>query len=185
MGKTTTAKMFEEEGVPVWSADAAVHQLYDRGGAAVTAISKVFPSAVRDRYVDREVLADIISSDPKALKVLEAIVHPLVAAERTNFIDATSDRIVVLDIPLLFETGSDSLTDFVAVVSTSPEEQKRRVLERNGMTEAKFQLLLEKQVPDGMKRARADYVIDTSTLASARQGVQEVLKIVKKRLDHA
>lgn len=179
MGKTTTADLFAEAGVPVWDADAAVHRLYAAGGSAVAAIARTFPDVVVGGAVDRDRLRSLIKADPSVLGRLEAIVHPLVAQDREAFLDAARMRgapIVVLDIPLLFETGSAGRMDVVVVVSAPHTLQRERVLARPGMTAEHFEDLLARQVPDAEKRARADFVIDTSLgLEAARTQVRAVL----------
>lgn len=179
MGKSTTAALFAEAGAPVWDADAAVHRLYAPGGAAVAPIAQAFPEALVDGAVDRARLSARLALDPPAFARLEAIVHPLVAADRQAFLDEAAARgvkVVVLDIPLLFETGGESRVDKVVVVSATPALQRERVLARPGMTAERFEALLARQVPDAEKRARADFVIDTSSgLEAARAQVQAVL----------
>jgi dephospho-CoA kinase len=179
MGKSTTAKMFEAEGAPVYDSDAAVHALYSVGGAAVPHVEKAFPGVVREGAVDRGRLGERVLNDPDALKRLESIVHPLVGAHRQSFFDrarAANDRVVVLDVPLLFETGGDKAMDAVAVVSAPAAMQSERVLDRPGMTPEKLQAILSRQTPDAEKRARADFVIDTSQgLEPARAQVRAVL----------
>ena len=179
MGKSTTASMFADEGVPVWSADDAVHQLYARGGAAVPAVRRLCPEAVVDGAVDRARLSAWLVSSPTALRSLEQAVHPLVAEDRAKFIAGSDAEVVVVDVPLLFETGAHEGVDHVVVVSTDAAEQRRRVLERPGMTAEKLELILSKQVPDAEKRARADFVIETGSLEAARRGVQTVLAAIK------
>jgi dephospho-CoA kinase len=178
MGKTTTARFFAEAGVPVFDADAAVHRLY--AGEAVAAIEAAFPGTTTAHGVDRGKLAQAVVGDPAALARLEAIIHPLVRREELSFIAEAGKagaRVAVLDIPLLFETGRDSLVDAVVVVSAPPEVQRARVFERPGMTEAKFRALLEKQLPDEEKRRRADFVVDSSgSYDSARAQVHAILR---------
>ncbi len=186
MGKSTTAQMFANEGVPVWDADAAVHRLYAKDGAAVEAIASLCPEAIRDGAVDRDALKDWIAKDASALRKIEAAVHPLVAADRRRFIADHSDaRVILLDIPLLFETGSAGTMDAVVVVSAPAKVQRARVLERGTMSEDQFNLILSKQVPDAEKRAKADYIIETTSLEAARTAVQDVLKDIHRRLDNA
>lgn len=181
MGKTTTAAMFADLGVPVWDADAAVHRLYGPGGGAVDPIGALCPRAVVDGALDRGVLKDWIASDPTALDRIETIVHPLVAADRQRFLDETTADIVLLDIPLLFETGAEKTMDTVVVVTAPPEMQRARVLGRGTMTNAQFETILAKQTPDDEKRARADYVIHTTSLETARAAVQECLADIRRR----
>ena len=185
MGKSTTAKLFAEMGCALWDADAAVHRLYAPGGGAVEPLRAAFPTAITDGAVDRGELKRIIASDPHALKRIESIVHPLVAADREAFKAETTADIVVLDIPLLFETGGDSRVDAVAVVSVDPETQARRVLDRGTMTREQFELIRAKQTPDAEKRARADYVIITDTLDHAREQVQSVIADIRSRMTDA
>jgi len=178
MGKTTTAAMFAARGVPVWDADAAVHQLYGPGGAAVAPLAARFPGAVRDGVVDRDALKQVISKNTNALRAIEQIVHPLVAAHRQEFLDGATGDIVLLDIPLLFETGGERWCNYTITVSVAPDIQKKRVLARPGMTESQFQTILGNQMSDADKRARADFVIDTTTLETAEQGVDRVVQAV-------
>ena len=185
MGKSTTAKMFAQEGVPFWDADAAVHRIYAPGGAAVEPLRAICPDAIVDGGVDRTVLKDWLASDESALKQIEAIVHPLVAQDRARFLQETTSPIVLLDIPLLFETGAHEQVDLIAVVSTSAQLQRERVLARGTMTEDQFNAILAKQVPDSEKRARADVVIPTDTIEVAQATVKQVVADVKERLSHA
>jgi len=185
MGKTTTARLFADEGISVWSADDAVHRLYATGGAAVKAIYHLCPDAVSGGAVDRVELSKWIEGAPDRLRKIEGIVHPLVAADRQDFIATTKAQIVLVDIPLLFETGAEADVGAVVVVSVPAEEQRRRVLARDGMTEAKLDMILAQQMPDAEKRARADFVIDTSSLEVAREGVQNVLEQIKDRRGNA
>lgn len=185
MGKSTTAKLFTEMGCALWDADAAVHRLYAPGGAAVVPLGAIFPAAIVDGAVDRNVLKQIIAADPGALKQIEAIVHPLVGADREAFKRAATADIIVLDIPLLLETGGEARVDAVAVVSVDAETQERRVLERGTMTREQFLLIKAKQMPDADKRARADYVIVTDTLDHARQQVQDVVADIRRKIAHA
>lgn len=177
MGKSTTAAMFRDLGHPVWDADAAVHRLYAPGGAAVRPIAAAFPGAVTGGAVDRAALKAQLAADPGGFARLESIVHPLVAQDRAAFADQHADApLIVFDIPLLFETGGDSRMDGIAVVSASAETQRQRVLARPGMTEADFDLILDRQMPDADKRARADWIIPTETLAGARAAVEQICK---------
>ena len=175
MGKSTTAQMFRDAGVPVWDADAAVHEIYGKGGAAVPFFEKQLPQAVVDGTVSREVLKDLLAADPPLIKTLEAIVHPLLAADRAAFLVQQSAPLVVFDIPLLFETNAQDWLDSVLVVTAPPEVQKERVLARGQMSEALFQQILARQMPDAEKRSRADHVIDTLTLDGTRAAVQKLI----------
>jgi len=181
MGKTTTAALFREAGVPVYDADAAVHALYAPGGAAVAPVEAAFPGVVVEGAVDRRRLSDRITADPSALPRLEAIVHPLLAAERAAFLSAVEGAdVVVLDIPLLFETHADGLVQAVLVVSAPEAVQRARVLARPGMTEAKYEALLARQTPDAEKRRRADFVIETDGgVEAAAVRVAEILARVR------
>ncbi|NDW54380.1 dephospho-CoA kinase [Aliiroseovarius sp. PrR006] len=183
MGKSTTAKMFADAGVPIWDADAAVHRIYDVGGAAVEPIRDVCPDAIIDGAVSRDALKDWMSKETGALKKLEEIVHPLVAQDRAEFLTNSTSPIVLLDMPLLFEIGAHEHVDLVVVVSAPAELQRERVLARGTMTEAQFETILAKQVPDADKRARADVIIPTETLDGARAAVDEVIAHVKEQLD--
>ncbi len=178
MGKTTTARLFAEAGAPVYDADAAVHALYAAGGAAVAQVERLFPGVTGDDgAIDRARLAARVTADPQALKRLEAAVHPLVAAHRARFFADLADApVVVLDIPLLFETGGERQVDAVAVASCPPAMQRARVLARPRMTPERLDAILARQLPDAEKRARADFVIDTGRgLEAARGQVAAVL----------
>ena len=182
MGKSTTAKMFAEAGIPVWDADATVHALYAKGGAAVAPIEALFPQAVVDGAIDRGALKKVIAEDKTALSRLETIVHPLTSQSREAFITDHRDAdLVLLDIPLLFETGADKLCDAVLVVSVPPEVQRARVLERGTMDEAALDLILSRQMLDAEKRARADHVIETLTLEQTRAAVQALIAKIRGR----
>lgn len=185
MGKSTTAGLFADLGVPVWDADAAVHRLYARGGAAVAPIAALRPGAVVDGAVDRAALKRWIDEDRDALSRIEDIVHPLVAADRAAFLERTDADVVLLDIPLLFEAGRQGDMDAVVVVSAPPEVQRARVLERGTMTETQFETILAKQVPDSEKRARADYVIQSTSLEAARAAVQDCLRDIRRKISDA
>ncbi len=178
MGKSATAAMFRARGVPVHDADAAVHVLYGPGGAAAEAIGREFPGTLDPQGgVDRVALRDAVLGVPERLARLEALVHPLVRAASDAFLaDHAGAPFVVLDIPLLYETGGEGRCDAVAVVSASAAVQRERVLARPGMTEAAFAAILAKQMPDAEKRARADYVIDTGSGFPAAEA--EVARIV-------
>lgn len=175
MGKSTTAQMFADEGVPVWDADAAVHALYDVGGAAVGPIGAEFPDAIVAGAVSRDRLKQIIAADPTALRRIEQIVHPLVAADRQAFIDAHDEPLILFDIPLLYETGADNWLHSVLVVTAPPDVQESRVLDRPGMTETQLAMILARQMPDAEKRARADHVIATLTLDGTRAAVRHLI----------
>ena len=179
MGKSTTAGLFAAEGLPVYDADAAVHALYAPGGAAVGPLGAAFPGVVVAGAVDRARLSEAVVGRPEAMARLEAIVHLLVRQAQIDFLakaEAAGAPIVVLDIPLLFETGRDRFVDAVVVVSAPLELQRARVLDRPGMSPEKFEAILAKQTPDAEKRRRADYVIDTGQgLEAAREQVRSVL----------
>ena len=184
MGKSTAAAMLAEMGLPVWDADAAVHTLYEPGGAAVAGIAALCPGAVAGGAVSRDQLKDWIAADPGALARIEAVVHPLVQAHRAGFIAgaaAGAAAIIVLDIPLLFETGAEKTVDATLVVTAPPEVQRARVIARPGMTEEHFARILARQMPDAVKRARADYVVETLTPASTRVDLGRVLEDIGKR----
>ena len=177
MGKSTVARMFAEEGVPLFDADAVVHRLQGPDGALVAEIEAHFPGTTGADGVNRNTLAERVLGAPAALRRLEALVHPAVAREREAFLAAHADApVVVLDIPLLFETGGTDLVDKIAVVSADPEIQRVRTLAREGMTPEKFLRILGHQMPDSEKRARADFVIPTDcSLDETRASVRRIL----------
>jgi dephospho-CoA kinase len=177
MGKSTVAAMFAEQGVPVFDADAVVHQLQGPGGALVAAIEAEFPDTTTDLGVDRTLLREAVLGDDKAFARLEALVHPAVAHAREQFLSRNAATpLVVLDVPLLFEAGGWRNVDKIAVVSAPPAIQRERVLARPGMTPARFEAILARQMPDAEKRARADFVIPTGVaLAETRKHVHDVI----------
>lgn len=181
MGKSTTTALFAAAGLPVWDADASVHRLYAPGGAAVAPIAALHPAACRDGGIDRAVLKPWIAANPTALARIEAIVHPLVAADRARFLaDATAD-IVVLDIPLLFEKSSQSEFDATLLVTAPAILQRHRVLARPGMTEAQFQSILARQMPDAEKRRLATHIVETLDLASTQAYVTALISHIRNR----
>ena len=188
MGKSTTAKLFAELGVPVYDADAIVHQLYD--GEAVAAIEAAFPGTTADGKVDRTKLSARVVHDPAAIQRLEQIVHPMLGSSRQKFFadaEASGAPVVVVDVPLLFETGGEKRVDAVVVVTTSPELQRQRVLARGIMDDEKFNAILSRQMPDGEKRKRADFVVDTSygpqpVRAQIKDILAEVVKMPQRRI---
>lgn len=185
MGKSTTAAMFREAGIPVYDADAAVAEIYLKGGAAVAPLEAAFPGVTRDGAVDREALRQRVLGDDEAMARLNSVVHPLLGKDRVAFFaKATADQadLVVLDIPLLFETGGERNMDAVAVVSAPADMQRERVLAREGMTPERLDAILSRQTPDAEKRARADYVIDTGKgLEAAREQVTAVIADIRAR----
>ena len=183
MGKSETAKLFAAEGVPVHDADAAVARLYGQGGAAVAIIAREFPGTVKDGAVDRAALSAAVVNHPAALKKLEDLVHPLVAAERDRFLAASGAPIVLFDIPLLFETGAQADVDAIVVASAPEAVQRARVLSRPGMTVEKFEALKARQLDDAQKRQQAHYVVTTDKgLDHAREQVKMILADIRKRL---
>jgi dephospho-CoA kinase len=185
MGKTETAKMFARLGIPVYDADAAVHRLYEPGGGAVALIAEAFPGVVVDGRVDRTELTRRVTADKDAFKKLEALVHPLVGLQQREFLDraaADGAELVVLDIPLLFETGGNSRLDAVVVVSAPQHEQRARVLGRPGMTPDKLDHILSRQTPDAEKRAQAHFVVETQHgLDHAFEQVKNIVAALHKR----
>ncbi len=182
MGKSTTAGFFREAGVPVWDADAAVHRLYAPGGAAVAPVSARWPQVLGgDGGIDRALLKPVVTADPAALAWLESQVHPLVAADRAAFLAAATADLVVLDIPLLFETGGDAQMDATLLVTAPAALQRARVLARPGMTEAAFAAILARQMPDAQKRARATHIIETLSPDAARACVSALVAYIRGR----
>jgi dephospho-CoA kinase len=184
MGKSTTAAMFAAEGVPVWDADAAVARLYGPGGAALPAVSALCPAAATRDGVDRAALKSWLAAGTDRLARLEAAVHPLVAADRAAFLAEQRARgaaLVVVDVPLLFETGAERTVDAVLVVTAPAEEQRRRVLSRPDMTPELFEALLSRQVPDDEKRARADHVIETRSPEQTRAEVRRLIRKLRNK----
>jgi dephospho-CoA kinase len=182
MGKTTTASLFAEEGVPVHDADAAVHRLYE--GEAAPLIEAAFPGSTRNGRVDRQKLGKLVLGNEVALKTLEHIVHPLVQKQEAKFLAEAKARnvpVALLDIPLLFETGGEARCDAVVVVSAPADMQRLRAFERPGMTEEKFKAILANQMPDAEKRARADFVVDTGQgIEHARGQVRKILQEIAR-----
>ena len=168
MGKSTTAAMLAEAGCAVWDADAAVHRLYAAGGAAVAPVAALVPRALDDGAINRGALKAALAERPALLNGLEAIVHPLVAADRARFLAETVSDIAVFDIPLLFEKGTEGEMDATLLVTAPPDLQRARVLARPGMTEAQLALILSRQMPDAEKRARATHIVETLSIDSTR-----------------
>ncbi|MEO0524512.1 MAG: dephospho-CoA kinase [Pseudomonadota bacterium] len=181
MGKSTTARMFADFGCDIWDADAAVHRLYSKDGKAVEPLRALHPDAVVDGAVSRPALRDIIAGDRSALTAIEAIVHPLVADDRREFIRDATAPIVVFDIPLLFENGSEDMFDAVACVTVPPAIQEDRVLSRGTMTPEQFHQIRDKQMPNDEKCARSDFVIVTDTLEHAREQVKSLVEEIMSK----
>ena len=187
MGKSTTAKLFAEAGVPVYDADAAVHKIYE--GEAAPAIEAAFPGTTVDGKVDRMRLSARVLHNPAAIKQLEQIVHPMLGASRNKFLEdaeRSGAPVAVVDVPLLFETGGEKRVDAVVVVTTTPEAQRERILARDNMTNEKLDAILARQPPDAEKRKRADFVVDTShgldpVRAAIRDILAEVVKMPRRR----
>ena len=184
MGKSTTAAMFREAGIPVYDADAAVHEAYDVGGIAVGPVGEAFPGVVRDGRVDREELRKRVLGNPEALKVLNGIVHPLIGKNRAKVFEdaqAAGADMIIMDVPLIFETGGEKNMHAVIVVSAPADVQRERVLAREGMTPERLDAILAQQVPDAEKRARADYVVDTGKgLEPAREQVKAIIAALRR-----
>ena len=187
MGKSTTAKLFAEAGVPVYDADAAVHKIYE--GGAAPAIEAAFPGTTAHGKVDRNKLSTQVVHDPAAMKRLEQIVHPMLGASRQKFLhdaEQSGAPVVVVDVPLLFETGGEQRVDAVVVVTTTPEIQRQRILARPNMTDEKLDAILARQMPDAEKRKRAHFVVDTShgldpVRARIRDILDEAVKMAPRR----
>jgi dephospho-CoA kinase len=189
MGKSTVLAMFSDLGAAVWDADGAVHRLYAKGGAGAKAVGSMFPDAILDGAVDRRKLAALVLGDAQALQSLEELIHPLVAADREGFMDAAAHAgalAAVLDIPLLFENGTEKSFDATVVVSAPADVQRARVLARPGMTTEKFEAILKLQTPDAGKRKLADYVIDTGvTIDETRAQVSEIYADILQKISVA
>lgn len=186
MGKSTTAGFFRDLGVPVWDADKTVHDLYAEGGAAVSQIGILKPEAIKSGAVDRSALRSWIATEADALSQIESIVHPLVARSRAEFLETHRNApLVVLDVPLLFESGVDGWCDATLVVSVPAEVQRERVLSRTGMTQAHLDLILQKQMPDAQKRARADHVIQTLSPEQTKAEVESLVATLLKQANRA
>ena len=188
MGKSTTAAMFLKRGIPVWDADSTVHKLYAKNGAAVKFFNQEIPSAVLNGEVSRVVLKKLIKEDINNLKKIEQIVHPLVAKDRLTFIENSKKYnapLIVLDIPLLFETGFYKLVDYIAVVTVDYTTQKQRVLDRESMTEEMFTQILDKQVSNEEKKRKADFIIPTETIEAAESKVQEIIVQLERQVRNA
>lgn len=180
MGKSTTSAFFAEAGVPVWDADAAVHRLYAANGAATDPLGELCPEALTGHGIDRAALKSWIARDPQALPQIEAIVHPLVAADRAEFATKTVSDIAVFDIPLLFEKGTETEMDATLLVTAPAAVQRARVLARPGMTETQFNLILARQMPDADKRARATHIVETLSPVQTRAYVQALIEYLRQ-----
>ena len=179
MGKTTTAKVFEKLGCDVWDADETVHKLYSKGGKAVVEVAKLFPSSVEDGSISRSRLKALLKNEPKNLKELEEIVHPLILEDRQNFQKYTTSDVVVFDIPLLFETGADKEMDKTVCVFTSTKKQMERLKNRNKGYDDYYKQLISKQMPSNEKCDRADYVIETTSHTAVEKRVIEILDVLR------
>ena len=179
MGKSTTAAMFAAQGLPVWSADAAVHRLYAPNGAAVEPVAALFPDALQNQAISRDILRQHIARDPATLPRLEAVVHPLVAKDRAQFIATTQADILILDIPLLFENATQADLDATLLVTAPATLQRQRVRARPGMTEAHLQTILARQMPDPQKRALATHIVETLDLASTQSYVTALIAHIR------
>ena len=179
MGKTTTAKVFEKLGCDVWDADKTVHKLYSKGGKAVVDVARLFPSSVEDGSISRSRLKALLKNEPKNLKELEEIVHPLILEDRQNFQKYTTSDVVVFDIPLLFETGADKEMDKTVCVFTSTKKQMERLKNRNKGYDDYYKQLISKQMPSNEKCDRADYVIETTSHTAVEKRVIEILDMLR------
>ena len=179
MGKTTTAKVFEKLGCDVWDADETVHKLYSKGGKAVVEVAKLFPSSVEDGSISKSRLKALLKNEPKNLKELEEIVHPLILEDRQNFQKYTTSDVVVFDIPLLFETGADKEMDKTVCVFTSTKKQMERLKNRNKGYDDYYKQLISKQMPSNEKCDRADYVIETTSHRAVEKRVIEILDTLR------
>lgn len=181
MGKSTTAAMFAARDIPVWDADAAVHRLYAPGGAATTPMAALWPAAWINGAIDLATLRRWVAADPTALPRIEAIIHPLVAADRAAFLAQTTADLAVFDIPLLFENGTEAQLDATLLVTAPPALQRARVMARPGMTEAQFSLIVQRQMPDAKKRQRATHIVETLSLDSTRAYVTALIDHIRGR----
>lgn len=180
MGKSTTAALFAAEGIPVWDADAAVHRLYGIGGAAVAPLTRLCPAANIGGQIDRMALKDWIAADPAALARIEAVVHPLVATDRESFAAQASADLILFDIPLLFEKGTEAQMDATLLVTAPALVQRQRVMARPGMTEQQFTLILSRQMPDAEKRARATHIVETLSVDQVRAYVRALIAHIRQ-----
>ena len=185
MGKSTTARLFQDHGCAVWDADATVHALYAPGGAAVAPIAALFPQTIVNGAISRDALKNLMAKDPTALPRVESIVHPLVQQSRAAFANQATADILVLDIPLLFETGAETQMDAVAVVFVDADTQKARVLARGTMTKDQFNTILAKQMPIKDKLARATYRIETDTIEHAKRQVAQIVSEIRTKTKNA
>lgn len=185
MGKSTTAQMFVDLGCALWDADAAVHRLYAKGGAAVAPMAEICPAAIVDGAISRDQLREAIQMDASLLAKIEAIVHPLVAEDRRDFVAKSESDILVFDIPILFETGGNAAMDAVVCVSIPAELQRKRVMARGTMSEAQFEQIHAKQMPNEDKVAKSDYVVLTDTLDHARAQVEKIVQTIRGQLADA
>ena len=179
MGKSTTAAFFADQGLPVWDADAAVHRLYAAGGAAIPVLAPHFPEAITPAGIDRTALKSRIAADPAALSLLESLIHPLVTADRDAFLTAATADIVIFDIPLLFEKGTQDQMHATLLVTAPAALQRARVLARPGMTDAQFRILLARQMPDAQKRALATHIVETLALDATRAYVASLIAHIR------